>query len=273
MVSRKRKRWASKAARTPAISDEGQLFRERGRRNPTSRKRREKWGFHNLPMQRCSYGETVIDAVLLMTLPIEAVTVTAPPLVKPATPETRPADTVARLVLLEVHVATLVTSTGALLLHGVAVAVSCTVKAVLLLTEPLVGFIVIEVTHWLTVTVCVPVIDGFALAVAVTVAVPRATDVTKPVEEIVATPVGVMVQATGTLLAVLPSLLVPNTVICTVLLVVPPIRMVGDAGPTTMDDRVGLTKKPVQPTSETTIASAQRALARQSLCLADDIVI
>jgi hypothetical protein len=29
----------------------------------------------------------------------------------------------------------------------------------------------------------------------------------------------------------------------------------------------------VQPTSETTIASAQRALARQSLCLADDIVI
>ena len=134
-------------------------------------------------MQRCSYGETVIDAVLLMTLPIEAVTVTVPPLVKPATPETRPADTVARLVLLEVHVATLVTSTGALLLHGVAVAVSCTVKAVLLLTEPLVGFIVIEVTHWLTVTVCVPVIDGFALAVAVTVAVPRATDVTKPVED------------------------------------------------------------------------------------------
>lgn len=158
------------------------------------------------------------------------------------------------------------------MLHGVAVAVSCTAKALLLLTEPLVGFIVIEVTHWLTVTVCVPVIDGFALAVAVTVAVPRATDVTKPVEEIVATSVGVMVQATGTLLAVLPSLLVPNTVICTVLLVVP-VRMVGDAGPTTMDDRVGLTKKPVQPTSETTIASAQRALARQSLCLADDIVI
>jgi hypothetical protein len=175
-------------------------------------------------------------------------------------------------VLLEVHVATLVTSTDALLSHGVAVAVSCTVKAVLLLTEPLVGFTVIEVTHWLTVTVCVPVIDGFAFAVAVTVAVPRATDVTKPVEEIVANSVGVMVQATGTLLAVLPSLLVPNTVICTVLLVVP-VRMVGDAGPTTMDDRVGLTKKPVHPTSETTIASAQRALARQSLCLADDIVI
>jgi hypothetical protein len=222
-------------------------------------------------VQRCSYGETVIDAVLLMTLPIEAVTVTVPPLVKPATPETRPADTVARLVLLEVHVATLVTSTD-VLLHVIAVAVSCTVKAVLLLTEPLVGFIVIEVTHWLTVTVCVPVIDGFALAVAVTVAVPTATDVTRPVEEIVANSVGVMVQATGTLLAVLPSLLVPNTVICTVLLVVP-VRMVGDAGPTTMDDRVGLTKKPVQPTSETTIASAQRALARQSLCLADDIVI
>lgn len=173
-----------------------------------------------------------------MTLPIEAVTVTVPPVVKPATPETRPADTVARLVLLEVQVATLVTSTGALLLHGVAVAVSCTVRLVPLLTEPLVGFRVIEVTHWLTVTVCVPVIDGFALAVAVTVAVPRLTEVTKPVELIVATVSSLMLQATGTLLDVLPSLLVPNTVICTVLLVVP-VKMVGDAGPTTMDDSVG----------------------------------
>ncbi len=123
-----------------------------------------------------------------------------------------------------------------------------------------------------TVTVCVPVIDGFALAVAVTVAVPVSTDVTKPEELMVATFVGVMFQETGTLLVVLPSLLVPNTVICTVLSVLP-VSMVGDAGPTAMDDSVGLTKKPVQPSSKTTIASAQRAQARWSLCLADDIVI
>jgi hypothetical protein len=196
--------------------------------------------------------------------------VTVPPVARPGTIETVPADTVAKLVLLEVQVATLVTTWEPL--HVAAVAVRLRVGR-LLLTVPLVEFNVIAVIHpTVTVTVCVPVIDGFALAVAVTVAVPVLTDVTKPVEEMVATLVGVMVQATGTLLAVLPSLLVPNTVICTVLPVVP-VSMVGDAGPTAIDDKVGLTKKPVQPTSETTIASAQRALARQSLCLADDIVI
>lgn len=172
--------------------------------------------------------------------------------------------------MLEVQVATLVTFWGPL--HVVALAVMETVGR-LLLTVPLVGVSVIAVIHGtVTVTVCVPVIEGFALAVAVTVAVPRPTDVTKPVGLIVATVWSLMLQATGTLLVVLPSLLVPNTVICTVLSVLP-VAMVGDAGPTTIDDRVGLTKNPVQPSSKTTIASAQRALARQSLCLADDIVI
>ncbi len=215
---------------------------------------------------------TDIVAVLLMTLPIEAVTVTVPPALKPATPETTPADTVARLLLLEVHVAMLVTGTDAPPPHGTPIAVSVTVVPLLLLTEPLAGDIVIDVTHSLTVTVCVPDIDGFWLEVAVTVAVPRFTDVTKPVELIDATDGSLMLQATDGWPALLPSLLVPVTVICTVLSVFP-VSMVGDAGPTASEDSVGLTKKPVQPSSATTIASAQRALARQSLCLADDIVI
>jgi hypothetical protein len=63
--------------------------------------------------------------------------------------------------------------------------------------------------------------DGFLLEVAVTVAVPVLADVTKPEEEMVATLVGVMVQETDGLFVVLPSLLVANTVICTVLAVLP----------------------------------------------------
>lgn len=71
------------------------------------------------PRNAC-YGDTATVAVALM-LPIDAVIVTFPPAVKPATPETRPADTVARLVLLEVHVATLVTSCDPLQVDAVAV--------------------------------------------------------------------------------------------------------------------------------------------------------
>jgi hypothetical protein len=76
------------------------------------------------------------------------------------------------------------------------------------------------------------------LEVAVTVAVPVLADVTKPEEEMVATLVGVMAQDTDGLFVVLPSLLVPNTVICTVFPVLP-VSMVGDAGPTEIDDSVG----------------------------------
>ena len=110
------------------------------------------------------------------------------------------------------------------------------------------------------------------MEVAVTVDVPMATDVTKPVVEIVATPMGAMLQETGGLLLVLPSLLVPNTVICTVLLVVP-VRMVGDGGPTAIEDSVGFTKNPLQLTAKASVASAAKAPARRSLCFADDIVI
>lgn len=60
---------------------------------------------------------------------------------------------------------------------------------------------VIEVIQpTVTVTVAVPVIDGFWLEAAVTVAVPTATDVTRPVEEIVAVDVGVTLHETEGLL-------------------------------------------------------------------------
>jgi hypothetical protein len=215
------------------------------------------------------YGETDIIATLLMMLPTVAVTVTVPPVVKPVSPDTRPADTVARLVLLEVHVATSVTSVDPL--QVIAEASSCTVEPILLLTEPLVGVSVIDSMHpTVTVTVAVPVIDGFWLEAAVTVAVPTATDVTRPVVEIVAADVGVAVQETEGLLSVLPSLLVPKTVICTVLLVVP-VSMVGAAGPTASEDIVGFTKKPRQLMARANIASAAKAAARRSFCFVDDI--
>ena len=51
------------------------------------------------------YGDTVIVAVLLVTLPMDALMCTAPAVVFPATIVTRPADTVARLVLSEFQVA------------------------------------------------------------------------------------------------------------------------------------------------------------------------
>jgi hypothetical protein len=56
------------------------------------------------------YGVTVIVTVLLVMLPIVALMFTLPLVVRPDTSVTTPAATVARLVLLEVQVATLVTS-------------------------------------------------------------------------------------------------------------------------------------------------------------------
>ncbi len=107
-----------------------------------------------------AYGETDIVAALLVMFPIEAVMVTCPPLVIPATAETTPADTVAKFVLLDVHVATEVTSGDPL--QVVAVALSVTVAPELAPTLPLVGSSVIAVIHpTVTVTLCVPVIDGF----------------------------------------------------------------------------------------------------------------
>ena len=123
-----------------------------------------------------------------------------------------------------------------------------------------------------TVTVCVPVTDGFLLAVAVTVAVPVSTDVTRPEEDIVATVVGVMLQETEGLLVVLPSLLVPNTVICTVLLVVP-VSMVGDAGPTAIEDIVGFWKKPVQLMVTANMRSRATEPAKRTVCLDRNVIV
>jgi hypothetical protein len=107
------------------------------------------------------YGETetVIVAGWLIILPTAAVTVMVPPAVIPDTIETVPADTVARLVLLEVQVATWVTSNGPL---QVAASEAMGKVGSLVLTVPLVGFRVIDsMQPTVTVTVCVPVIDGF----------------------------------------------------------------------------------------------------------------
>jgi hypothetical protein len=110
------------------------------------------------------------------------------------------------------------------------------------------------------------------LEVAVTVAVPVSTDVTKPEEEIVATLVGLMLQETDGLFVVLPSLLVANTVICTVLAVLP-VSMVGLAGPTEIDDSVGFWKKPVQLMVSANVTSMAKVQARRSFWLVDDIVV
>jgi hypothetical protein len=74
---------------------------------------------------------------LLTMLPIVAVMVTVPPVVIPDTSVTAPADTVARLVLLEVQVATLVTGTEPLHVDASAVrlrvgrlAVTCPLEGV-----------------------------------------------------------------------------------------------------------------------------------------------
>ena len=110
------------------------------------------------------------------------------------------------------------------------------------------------------------------MAAAVTVAVPVLTDVTKPEVDIVATLVGLMLQETDGLFEVLPSLLVPNTVICTVLPVVP-VWMVGDAGPIASEDRVGFWKKPVQLMVSANPTSMAEVPARRSFWLVDDIVV
>lgn len=112
---------------------------------------------------------------------------------------------------------------------------------------------------------------GFCVAVAVTVAVPVATDVTRPLLLIVAIVVGVMLQLTAGLL-VLPSLKVPTANICTVLLVLP-VSIVGVAGPTESDDSVGFTKKPVQLIARANIANTPKPPASRRLVFADDIII
>lgn len=62
--------------------------------------------------------------MLLTTFPMVAVMFTLPPVVRPDASVTTPADTVAKLVLLEVQVATLVTSKEPLQVSAVAVKIS-----------------------------------------------------------------------------------------------------------------------------------------------------
>jgi len=155
------------------------------------------------------YGETVIVAVLLVTVPMVAVIVTVPPcpVERPAAIVTVPADTVARLLLLVFQVATWLTLVEVPPPQGAAIAVIGKV-GLLFVTVPLVGVSVIDVTHSLTVTVCVPVIVGFCVEVAVTLAVPVTVPaLTKPPAEIVAAFVGValILQVTDGF-PVLPSL-------------------------------------------------------------------
>lgn len=105
-----------------------------------------------------------------------------------------------------------------------------------------------------------------------TVAVPVLTDFTKPVLLTVAVDVGVMLQVTDGLLVVLPSLFVPNTVICTVLLVLP-VWMLGVAGPTESEVSVGFWKKPRQPMPSAASTSSARDPVKRSFCFGDDMFL
>ena len=98
------------------------------------------------------------------------------------------------------------------------------------------------------------------------------TDVTKPLVVIVATLVGLMLQETDGLVVVLPSLLVPKTVICTVLPVVP-VSRVGETGPTDKEEIVGFTKKPVQLIVSASATSMANLQASRSFCFVDNIVV
>ena len=100
--------------------------------------------------QLSNYGDTDIDTALLTTLPIVAVITTVPPVVRPVASSTTPDDTVARLVLLEVQVATSVTSSVPL--HVTAMAVRLSVVLLLVSGWALVGVTWID---WIQPTVTV----------------------------------------------------------------------------------------------------------------------
>jgi hypothetical protein len=206
---------------------------------------------------------------LLVTVPIEAVMTTGPSAPVLPVAVTTPSATVAIFVALEFHVAISRTFTSPLHVLAVAEVKENVVAGLAML--PLDGAIVIELTQaTVTVSDCVPLMDGRILDVAVTVAVPVSTEVTKPAELMVATPVaGLMLHVTG-VLPELPSLNVPTANICTVLSVVP-VSMVGLAGPTEMELRVGFTKNPLQLASKAKVASAARAPIKRSCDFVEDI--
>jgi hypothetical protein len=106
----------------------------------------------------------------------------------------------------------------------------------------------------------------------VTVAVPVLAEVTRPLLLTVATEVGLMVQATEGLSAMLPSLLVPDTVICTVLFWFP-VSIVGLAGPTAIELMIGSTKNPRQLIPKASEASAANAPIRRSLDFSGENIV
>lgn len=106
------------------------------------------------------FGDTDIVSWLLTMLPTVAVMITFPVVVLPEVSLTTPADTVARVVLLEVQVATLVTSKEPLQVSAVAVN-GGSVKLLAVNAAALVGIVIDWIHPTVTVTVCVPVIDGF----------------------------------------------------------------------------------------------------------------
>jgi hypothetical protein len=133
-----------------------------------------------------------------------------------------PPATVTTPGLLEFQLELLVTSITPL--HVVALAVNVLVFGVPVTKMfALVGDMAIDWIHpTVTVIACVPEIVGLVVDVAVTVAEPVATDVTKPPGVIFAIVLseGVILQVTG-VLPVLLSLNVPVADICTVLFVLP----------------------------------------------------
>lgn len=151
---------------------------------------------------------------MLITVPEVAVILTVPATKVDAKPVE---SIVTSVVLLDFHVAMSVISNVPLQVF--AIAMYCIpVPALTLLVVGVTAIDVIQPT--VTVRVVDPAMAAFWVEVAVMVAVPRLTAVASPVADMVATDVGVLVQLTAGL-PVLPSLNVPEAVICTVLPVVP----------------------------------------------------
>jgi hypothetical protein len=90
-------------------------------------------------------------SVVLTTLPTVAVIFTLPPVATVVALKTTPAETVAKVVLLEVQVATLVTSESPL--HVTAVAVNVSVKLLAVKAGALVGIWIWLIHPTVTVTV------------------------------------------------------------------------------------------------------------------------
>jgi hypothetical protein len=108
------------------------------------------------------YGPTETLTVLLVTLPTEAVTATVPLVVTPDTSESTPPVIVANVEGTAFHVATAVMSAEPLHVVASAVKVSLVLLFAKLRGVALVGDILIDsMQPTVTVTDCVPVIEGF----------------------------------------------------------------------------------------------------------------